>query len=198
MPEKFELKSEEFFEGIKRLEKKPSSEQLGEAKLVIKKGEFLKPGEKIKVKINDQEKEGEIVEEEGVKYIKVGDEIFVFLLSEKGMYDLSIFSQNEEIYQLKRGDWVVIDMKHGLEDVVIFFVDRKEKKVYNKGQLINPDKPQNKFEGFEVKELEEGKYRLNFYVKSKGMAENQEYYYQITYNINPKEENRIYLNFAGI
>jgi len=192
---------EKFIEGINRLEKKPSPEEIGEVKLVIRKGKFLKPTEKIKVKINNQEKEGEIIEEEGIRYLKSEDEIFVFLLPEKDMYNLSISSQIEEVYQVKRENWIVLDIRHKSEEILIFFIDEKEKKVYNKGQLINPDKfPQNKFEGFEVKKLKEGRYRLSFYIESKGMFKGQEYHYRIGYdNFNPKEEGkRIYENIAGI
>ncbi len=104
--------------------------------------------------------------------------------------------------KLKRGDFVSFDIKREeSEDIMVFYIDKKEKKVYSVGQLINPGGlHKNYLEGFEVQELPNEKYCLIFYIESKGASPDQKYYYQLGFDkVDPKKpERKVYFNIAVI
>lgn len=188
-----------FESGIRRLEKKPELNELGEILKIIENDNFLNPPkEKIKVLIDGKERLIDKYEFDDVNYLKIDDTVFVYCLMASGNYDVSIgLKGGLFLNQLKRKDFILVDIiSKSSESCLVFFKDEKEKKVYNLGQLSNINYPKNKLAGFKVEELENGMYRLSFYIESKGMSEDQVYYYRLGIdNFNPKKQDRkIYYN----
>lgn len=121
-------KINQFENGLKRLEKRPDLKELEKFKNVISKGNFLDlKKESRKVLVNKKEIMFERYYLDEVGYLKIDDEVFVYVLPQSGNYNLILkMNDNLTLNQIKRDDFVVlqiIDEKNDFqkEDCVIFF-----------------------------------------------------------------------------